>query len=113
MRRATTLLEVSRIASGRLELHPTPVDLSTLTAETIERYRPLATMARTSITLEAPASVIGMWDRGSLEQILENLISNAFKYADQKPIEVLILCEDDMVRLAVREPIPKLCRQIS
>ena len=60
-------------------------------------------MARTSITLEAPVSVIGMWDRGSLEQILENLISNAFKYADQKPIEVLILCEDDMVRLAVRD----------
>jgi signal transduction histidine kinase len=28
MRRATTLLDVSRIASGRIELHPTAVDLS-------------------------------------------------------------------------------------
>ena len=103
MRRATTLLEVSRIASGRVELHPSQVDLSALTAETIERYRPLAAMARTTITLDAPPSIVGMWDRGALEQILENLISNAFKYADQKPIDVSIRCENDQVRLDVRD----------
>jgi two-component system, OmpR family, sensor kinase len=103
MRRATTLLEVSRIASGRLELHPATADLSALTAETIERYAPLAVMARTSITLSAPPSLMGSWDKGALEQILENLISNAFKYADQKPIDVAIDCEKDKVRLQVRD----------
>jgi signal transduction histidine kinase len=103
MRRATTLLEVSRIASGRLELHPSHVDLSALTAETIVRYAPLAAMARTSITLDAPPSITGFWDKGALEQILENLISNALKYADQKPIDVAILCESAKVRVHVRD----------
>jgi two-component system OmpR family sensor kinase len=103
MRRATTLLEVSRIASGHLELHPAPADLSALTTETIERYAPLAAMARTSITLNAPPSVTGFWDKGALEQILENLISNAFKYADQKPIDVAIVCDKDKVRIDVRD----------
>ena len=103
MRRATTLLEVSRIASGRLELHPSHLDLSALTAETIERYAPLAAMARTSITLDAPPSITGFWDKGALEQILENLISNAFKYADQKPIDVAIFRENGKVRIDVRD----------
>ena len=103
MRRATTLLEVSRIASGRLELHPSQVDLSALTAETIERYGPLAAMARTSITMHAPPSITGFWDKGALEQILENLISNAFKYADQQPIDIAIFCENGKVRIEVRD----------
>ena len=103
MRRATTLLEISRIASGRIELHPSHLDLSALTAETIERYAPLAAMARTSITMDAPPSIMGFWDKGALEQILENLISNAFKYADQKPIDVAIFCENGKVRVDVRD----------
>lgn len=84
-------------------MHPVSADLSALTAETIERYAPLAAMARTSITLNAPPSVTGLWDKGALEQILENLISNAFKYADQKPIDVGIVCDEDKVRIDVRD----------
>jgi two-component system OmpR family sensor kinase len=103
MRRATMLLEVSRIASGRLELRPSLINLSALTAETIERYAPLAEMARTSIALDAPPSVKGVWDRVALEQILDNLISNALKYADEKPITVTIAFEHEVVRLEVRD----------
>ncbi len=103
MRRATMLLEISRIASGRLELCPSLINLSALTAETVERYAPLAEMARTSITLDAPPSVKGVWDRVALEQILDNLISNALMYADEKPITVAIAFEDEVVRLEVRD----------
>jgi two-component system OmpR family sensor kinase len=103
MRRATTLLDVSRIASGRIELHPTAVDLSAVTKATIERYAPLASVARTDIRFEGPDELVGLWDQGALEQILENLLSNAFKYADQKPIDVLLSSDNNRARLDVRD----------
>lgn len=46
--------------------------------------------AGNNITFEASRTVVGIWDRGRLEQILTNLLSNAIKYGESKPILVSI-----------------------
>ena len=40
------------------------------------------------IDLSIEPQVIGRWDRGRIDQVLVNLISNALKYASGKPIHI-------------------------
>jgi two-component system sensor kinase FixL len=45
----------------------------------------------------------GIWDRRRLEQVLRNLLSNALKYGEGKPVEISIEGRDANVRLVVRD----------
>ena len=38
--------------------------------------------------MEAPGPVHGVWDRVRTEQVITNLLSNAFKYGAGKPVDV-------------------------
>jgi signal transduction histidine kinase len=86
-----SLLDVSRLQSGQLHLAPVEVDLPQLAAEVVERSRPAAAAAASTLTLEvADAALAGMWDRSRVDQILTNLVSNAVKYGLGKPIFVRV-----------------------
>ncbi len=103
LRRATSLLDVSRITSGKLVLRPTACDLSALIQETVDAFTPAARHAGIPIGITAPPSLPGTWDRLAMEQIIDNLISNAVKYGDGRPIAVYADALDDHVRLRVRD----------
>ena len=47
--------------------------------------------------------VSGCWDRLALEQVTENLISNAIKYGAGKPIAISLSSDDGIARLSVRD----------
>lgn len=76
------LLDVSRLTSGKINFHLEEVQLNDLLAEMILPY------AEKHITLEPSKIIVGIWDRGRLEQIITNLLSNAIKYGEDKPISV-------------------------
>lgn len=98
-----TLLDVSRIAAGRFTLAPTEVDLAALVAEVIERDAELARSAGCEVHVHAPAAAPGRWDRLRLDQVLTNLLGNAFKFGAGKPVRVAIEPDGDRVRLAVED----------
>jgi signal transduction histidine kinase len=74
------LLDVSRIESGKLDFHWAPIDLSALVQEVANRLR-LTTMSHTIVVdLDGITDpVVG--DRDHLEQVLDNLVSNAIKFS--------------------------------
>lgn len=76
------LLDAARIQRGALELRIERLDLAELAGQVVEQFldAPEYTDQHT-LTLEAPAPVIGMWDPIQLNQALTNLISNALKYS--------------------------------
>jgi signal transduction histidine kinase len=73
------LLEVSRLALGRLELHRTRIDLGQLVAEVVERSQSLTTRHRLRVQVQATALVEA--DPGRMEQVLVNLLGNAIKFS--------------------------------
>jgi PAS domain S-box-containing protein len=76
------LLDVSRIESGRLEIHREPVELAELVGEVVEDFRSSANSHE--IVLVPPSertTVLG--DHQRLEQVLVNLLQNAIKYSPQ------------------------------
>jgi signal transduction histidine kinase len=103
VRRATTLLDVSRLATGSLLLSREPVDLSAVVDEVAAEFVVEAERARCPMTLELALDVRGCWDRAAVETIAHNLLSNAIKYGAGRPISVRVEGDRQRASLIVRD----------
>jgi two-component system OmpR family sensor kinase len=103
IRRATALLEVSRMTTGKLSLHLETFDLAELLHEISDALRPAAQYAGSSIHVEAPNALSVTFDRLAMEQVLDNLISNAVKYGGGKPIDLSLRADGETVVIEVRD----------
>ena len=69
------------------------MDVARVTRRTARDGARLAEVLRNAnctITLEAPGSVPGLWDRERIETVITNLLTNAAKYGSGRPIAVTI-----------------------
>ncbi|MFP2898308.1 ATP-binding protein [Corallococcus sp. 4LFB] len=98
-----TLLDVSRIHAGRLELEFEEVDLAALVRDVAARFAPELATSGTRLAVHADTAVPGVWDRSRLDQIVTNLLSNAIKYGEGRPIEIQVEGDAVMARLEVRD----------
>lgn len=98
-----SLLDVARITSGRFVLEIEEFDFAEMIRDVAERFRSEAKKAQCEIILQVEGEIVGRWDRLRIEQILSNLLSNAFKYGEGKPVEISARAADDMVRLVVTD----------
>ncbi|MGZ3708664.1 MAG: PAS domain S-box protein, partial [Bdellovibrionota bacterium] len=97
------LLDVSRIRSGRLVLTPEEVDLGKLVMATVTRFSGELESAMCPVSVEAEPGVRGYWDRPRLEQVITNLLTNAYKYGRGKPIEVRVFSTGGSATLTVTD----------
>jgi len=97
------LLDMSRIAAGRLSLEPEPFNLADLLKEVVTRFAEASVAANSPIAVYAEAAVNGVWDRERIDQIITNLVSNAVKYGRGKPIEVGLSVESGRAVLTVTD----------
>lgn len=97
------LLDVTRIAGGQLAVSRAEVDLKALAQGVLARLHEVIQRSGSQVTLSAPAAVVGSWDPLGLETVLANLISNAAKFGDGKPIEVTVEGRGDRARMVVTD----------
>jgi signal transduction histidine kinase len=101
-RLVSSLLDISRIGAGRLDLEIEELDLAEVAREVVDRFEDEARRARCTIVLEAePAR--GRWDRTRLDQVLTNLLSNALKYGPDSPVRVRVESAGDRAILSVHD----------
>ena len=74
------LLDVSRIASGKIELARSRVELAAAIDDAVELVRPLVTERRHALSVEVEPDLAIHGDRARLVQIVSNLLNNAAKY---------------------------------
>jgi len=75
------LLDLSKIAAGRMDLHLEPVPLDALFREAVDSVRAQLEARRHRLALEPAAQSVSVTaDRGRVLQILLNLLSNAIKF---------------------------------
>jgi signal transduction histidine kinase len=74
------LLELSRLEFGRIELDYRQVDLAQLVRLTTVHFETLAQDRQIQFSVETPASLPAQIDPEKLQQVLLNLLSNAFKF---------------------------------
>jgi signal transduction histidine kinase len=76
-----TLLTLARVDEGRMELHRESVDLAQLLGDVYETAQILGEEAGVEVTLDLPGAPVPVEaDRGRLQQLVMNLITNAVKY---------------------------------
>jgi signal transduction histidine kinase len=99
------LLDVSRIQQGRVELRLEQFDLAELAANVLSRFEyAQERTAQHELLCEAPEPVEGIWDRGRVDQVLTNLISNAIKYSpDGGQVHVRVRRVGDVAQMTVRD----------
>jgi two-component system, OmpR family, sensor kinase len=103
LKRTVTLLDISRMTSGKRKIEPMACDLSEVVREIVRAFAEASRHAGSAIGVRAPANLFGTWDRLALEQIIENLLSNAIKYGGNGPIEISVDDHDRIVCIRVRD----------
>ena len=103
IKRATTLLDVSRITAGKLRAELSVVDLSAMMLQAVHRHRAGAERLGCRLEPSIAGEVTGMLDELAVEQIADNLLSNAVKYGAGEPIEVSLVGDGSKARLTVRD----------
>lgn len=78
------MLDISRISTGKLALQLEEFELDEVVTEVIERLAPLLG----HIEYTTMKGVRGKWDKFRIEQVITNLLTNAAKYGEKKPIKV-------------------------
>jgi signal transduction histidine kinase/ActR/RegA family two-component response regulator len=99
------LLDVARIASGKLRLEMQTVDLPAVALAAVDVVGPSATAKQIEVrTRLDPKAPLVLGDPQRLQQVIWNLLSNAVKFTDPGGlIEVSVARVGKVTRLAVRD----------
>jgi PAS domain S-box-containing protein len=83
VRLVESLIDLSRILAGKLELDLAPLNVATIVERALEAVRPAADEKGVSISLVFPPKpVVVVGDAVRLRQVCWNLLSNALKFTD-------------------------------
>ena len=99
------LLDISRIESGKMELLRKPVSLEQLCCNLAKSFEPLFVAKKQHLTLQftEPTPIV-LADEQRLQQIINNLLSNASKYTLQGgSIRLWTRREEDMIRVGIED----------
>jgi two-component system OmpR family sensor kinase len=97
------LLDVSQLASGRLQLELEDGDLGEVAKEVAERFSEDASNSGCEVRLSVATGVRTRLDRFRLDEAIGNVISNAIKYGAGKPIDVELKTKDRKATLVVQD----------
>ncbi len=98
------LIDMTRIESGTMARHLAEHDLVGLARAAVEGQEPLAAERGIRLQVEAPQPVPAVVDRGEIEIVLNNLVSNAVKYnRDGGAACVRVREADDRVEIEVED----------
>jgi CheY-like chemotaxis protein len=84
------ILDLSKVEAGKMDISPSPVELSALCANLEQIFRPIAEQQSLAFSVRipegTPATIVT--DEHRVEQVLKNLLSNAFKFTEHGSVEL-------------------------
>jgi signal transduction histidine kinase len=103
------LLDVSRIQTGRLELHPELLNITQLIQQVVEDQHDLLPDRTLRFNAHTSSEILVFADTDRLRQVITNYLSNALKYsAADKPVDIYINRSMHSVRVNVQDEGPGL-----
>ncbi|MBN1873981.1 MAG: GAF domain-containing protein [Anaerolineae bacterium] len=99
-----TVLDISKIEAGRMDVKPTPFDISKLIDTCLHIVQPLVKSTHLHLHKEiAPDLPLMVTDQDKVKQILINLLGNAIKFTETGSITVSAQRQDDKLALGVTD----------
>lgn len=97
------LLDVSRLNSGKFSLHYEDCSLNEIVHEILERFKTQIIASGSEVKLIEVHKIEGSIDRLRVDQVIVNILTNALKYGEKKPIEIRILQERGCAIIEVKD----------
>ena len=98
------LLDMTRMESGRLHRSVETIDLTTCIRDARDVGKEEAGRRNITLELHAPEAMPMRADRGEIDMVLNNLISNSVKYnRDDGRVDITVTREEDTVTIAVAD----------
>lgn len=97
------ILDESRINRGHIPMSPEKFDLSEMVLHIVDEFKISAESVGVTVSVDAEAGIIGKWDRFKLEQVLLNLLSNALRYGEKKPIYIKVYKQSNFAFFSVQD----------
>jgi signal transduction histidine kinase len=99
------ILFIARVDAGRLSLELQPVDLAKLASMAVESARPFAGRKNQTLRLEAQPDLPALQaDPTRMNQLIDNLISNAIKYTPEGGTATVVVARSDgAIHVEVRD----------
>ncbi|MBV9530205.1 MAG: response regulator, partial [Bradyrhizobium sp.] len=102
----TDILDLSKIEAGHLEIRPESLSVERLAGSLRQLFQPIALEKKLAFEIQiapgCPSNILT--DPLRLEQVLKNLLSNAFKFTERGQIDVTIArASDDKIAISVSD----------
>ncbi|MCY1083729.1 ATP-binding protein [Archangium lansingense] len=98
------LIDASSLSSGQpLELHRKQVDLCAVVEGVLDSMQQQIHASGSELIRKLQGPAVGDWDPRRLEQTVSQLVHNALKFGQRKPVEVSVVPGAKSVRLVVRD----------
>ncbi|GIX48590.1 MAG: hypothetical protein KatS3mg131_2801 [Candidatus Tectimicrobiota bacterium] len=99
-----SILDLSKIEAGRIEVYPVEFALAPLIAECVHTVEPVRRSDEVQLVQDLEAGLPPLvTDREKVKQILMNLLSNAVKFTPAGTITVTARCRGDTLTIAVAD----------
>ena len=98
-----SLLDVTAMAGGRLQVELVQCDLAQIVGGAAEAFKPNAAAHGCHVTVSIDGPVPGKWDPVRLGQVVTSLLGNAARFGAQSPIDLKLQLRPDDVLLTVRD----------
>lgn len=101
-RLADDLSDISRLQTSRLRLYPRPVEVRPIVEAALESVSRDGRPITADVTIHVPAALSALADPRRLEQVIANLVDNAFSHG-APPVTVKASANGDEVRVTVSD----------
>ena len=88
IRRASALLDVSRLASGQLQPQLGQVVLREVVQAVLDTHQDEAQLRGVALDAQVDGDPAGLWDARMVEEMISNLVSNALRYGAGSPVRI-------------------------
>ena len=87
-----TILDLSKVEAGRLELNIAPASLDSVVSEVVKQFEGERRNGKVEIEVSIPGTVTPLLtDENKLKQVLINLIDNALKFTEEGKVKVELI----------------------
>lgn len=98
------VLDISRIEAGKVDIHVETIVVPSLLQSLTRLFEPVAAQKGVALEIEPVEKDMSLQsDAQRIEQILKNLLSNAFKFTEQGSVRLHVHSTDSEVRFSVTD----------